>query len=81
MRIDSSLGNPEKTATGARVPVYTGSAGQQVEIRHGLGQVPRDVWITSPDKICSLAVVRMDADRVIVVFSEAKTNCYVRIDP
>lgn len=80
-RIDSSLGAPEKTATGTRVPVYTGSANQQVEIRHGLAQAPRDIWITSPDRPCALSVVRKDAERVVVVFTEAKTNCYVRFDP
>jgi hypothetical protein len=80
-RIDSSLGAPEKTASGTRVPIYTGTLGQQVEIRHGLGQTPRDIWVTSPDKPCSLSVVQKDAERAIVLFTEAKTNCYVRFDP
>lgn len=81
MRIDSGLGKPEKTATGTRVAVYTGALIQQIEIRHGLGQVPRDIWITSPDRECLLAVVKKDAERVIVTFSAAKTNLYVRFDP
>lgn len=79
-RIDSTVGRPEKTEGGTRVPVTTGEARQQVEIVHGLGRVPDDIWISDKDKFCDFCTVSKDAFRHIAVFSESRVNLSMRYE-
>jgi len=80
LRVDSVLGRVEKTATGTRIPVYTGAPELPVEIIHGLGRIPVDVWISGKDKWCDFFILKRDRDRVVVVFSESRVNLYLRCE-
>lgn len=79
-RIDSTVGKAEKTATGTRIPIYTGAPELKVEVMHGLGRVPLDIWVSTKDKWCDVYVESKDRDRAVVVFSEAKVNLYLRCE-
>lgn len=79
-RIDSTVGKAEKVGAGTRIPIYTGAPQLNVEILHGLGRVPLDIWLTSKDKPCDFHVVSKDRDRMVLVFTEAKVNLYVRCE-
>lgn len=76
-RTDAVLGKAIKTGTGTRVPLYTGAPELKVEIAHGLGQVPTDIFLGDRDKWCDFYTVSKDRDRAILVFSEARVNLNV----
>lgn len=79
-RIDATIGRAEKVGNGTRVPIYTPAIGLNVEVIHGLGRVPVDIWITDKDKACDFRTVSKDKDRAILVFTEAKANLYLRLE-
>lgn len=79
-RVDANVAKAEKTATGTRVPIFTGPPERQVEIIHGLGRVPTDIWISEKDKPCDFYTVAKDAYRHIAVFMEANVNLYMRYE-
>ncbi|OGT56688.1 MAG: hypothetical protein A3E01_00300 [Gammaproteobacteria bacterium RIFCSPHIGHO2_12_FULL_63_22] len=79
-RTASKLWAAEKTDTGTRVPVFTRDPRVQVEIIHGLGRVPVDIWMTDRDRFCNFATVSKDAYKHVVIFSEGGTNAYMRYE-
>jgi len=79
-RLDSSAGKAEKTPTGTRVPVFTGNPELPIEIIHGLGRVPVDIWITDRNRDCGFYTVSKDAFKHVAVFTEAGASLYVRYE-
>jgi hypothetical protein len=82
LRTDSRTGSPEevKARRGTRVPVFTGNPETAIEIIHGLGRVPQDVWITDRNRDCGFYTVSKDAYKHVAVFTEAGVTLYMRYE-
>lgn len=68
------IGTPRRVGDGTRVPIFTGGPELPVEIIHGLGRIPEDIWIADKDKWCDFCRVEKTSYRVVLTFSEANVN-------
>jgi hypothetical protein len=79
-RIDSVIGKAEKVGNGTRIAIFTPITGVKVEVIHGLGRVPVDIWITDKDRVCDFCTISKDKDRAVLTFTAAKVNLYLRLE-
>lgn len=76
------MGEPvlNKDRTVSRVYLFTGEAGKQHYIRHGLGMLPQDVFISECEGFCLVKVISKDNFRALVQFDTPQTMVTVKFE-
>ena len=75
------LDTPTKDGDGVLYKTFIKEAEETVSIPHGIGRIPRRVWIVWADNvIMSPEVVKMDDQRAVLIFFESYTNLILKFE-
>lgn len=81
-RVDASLNTPvlNKDKTVSRVSVFTAESGKQHYIRHGLGIIPQDIYVSECEGFCRVKTITKDNFRALVEFDAPQTYVTLKFE-